>query len=353
MAKVINFSEKEMLRIKAHAELQGELTAMTDTEMMSLLDRSPSFNANFNNTKSTIELRGTKVFVKKLHLSKLETVPTYFTSTSNMFELPLSLQYDMCSPGAGAWRELLAATMATNWVLASECPNFPMMYYWRVLPRDRRDDIDQATVEEVKQAVRRFSDAEGLANRYELLMGAEHDVVLFMEHIPSNLREWLLANPQSRDAAAESIFSSIDAQLAKITQYIREHGMLHLACHFDNILTDGEQLFLADFRHSICTQFELTPSEMSFYKRHERFDELYMQAYLVNTILASEFTVKDWYSGEKIEKLELYLAGASGVLPPYLDKLVHYYKKSTTTMNDFFLRYHQSKEARFHANARP
>ncbi|MEV0335229.1 hypothetical protein [Nocardia sp. NPDC050717] len=42
--------------------------------------------------------------------------------------------YGVGGPAFGAWRELAAHVMTTNWVLTGEFAGFPVMYHWRILP---------------------------------------------------------------------------------------------------------------------------------------------------------------------------------------------------------------------------
>ena len=86
-----------------------------------------------------ISIDDTSVFVKKVPLTDLEQLPQHFMSTANLFNLPLGYQYGIGSAGIGsagfgAWRELAAHIMTTNWVITGECANFPIMYHWRILP---------------------------------------------------------------------------------------------------------------------------------------------------------------------------------------------------------------------------
>jgi hypothetical protein len=81
-----------------------------------------------------ISIEDTPVFVKKVPLTDLEQLPQHFMSTKNLFDLPLGYQYGVGSAGFGAWRELATHVMTTNWVITSECANFPIMYHWRILP---------------------------------------------------------------------------------------------------------------------------------------------------------------------------------------------------------------------------
>jgi hypothetical protein len=61
-------------------------------------------------------------------------LPEHARSTANLFGLPTFCQYGVGGPAFGAWRELAAHTMTTNWVLGGQYQGFPMMYHWRVLP---------------------------------------------------------------------------------------------------------------------------------------------------------------------------------------------------------------------------
>lgn len=55
-------------------------------------------------------------------------------------------QYGVGSTGFGAWRELAAHVMTTNWVITGQCPNFPIMYHWRIL-----EDTDSKIISDEEQ----------------------------------------------------------------------------------------------------------------------------------------------------------------------------------------------------------
>ena len=42
--------------------------------------------------------------------------------------------------------------------------------------------------------------------------------------------------------------------------------MLHFDLHRHNVLTDGEQLYVADFGLAICADFDLAPAERAFFE---------------------------------------------------------------------------------------
>ena len=74
---------------------------------------------------------GVQVFVKKVPLTELERRSEHVMSTANLFGLPAFYQYPLGSAGFGAWRELAAHVMTTNWVLAGGYQGFPLLFGWR------------------------------------------------------------------------------------------------------------------------------------------------------------------------------------------------------------------------------
>ena len=98
-------------------------------------------------TSLQIEIDNTPVFVKKVPLTDLELQTENYMSTANIFNLPMCYQYGIGSAGFGAWRELAAHVMTTNWVITGGCPNFPIMYHWRILK-----DVDNKIISDEEQA---------------------------------------------------------------------------------------------------------------------------------------------------------------------------------------------------------
>lgn len=134
---------------------------------------------------------GTPVFVKLLPLSELELRQENGLSTANLFELPGYFQYGIGSAGFGAWRELAAQQMASDWVRSEACASFPLLHHWRVLPGlggvPRSDEAQQyfakgsLDIPGTRQVRRRFA----------ALDDAPAQLALFIEWFPANLRDWL------------------------------------------------------------------------------------------------------------------------------------------------------------------
>ncbi len=84
--------------------------------------------------------------MKKVPITDLELQAENYMSTTNIFNLPMCCQYGIGSAGFESWRELAAHIMTTNWVITGQCPNFPMMYHWRIVK-----DTDSKSISDEEQ----------------------------------------------------------------------------------------------------------------------------------------------------------------------------------------------------------
>lgn len=121
-------------RLETYERISKELKNMSDKMLSDLLHQAAPMHSGIGGTSATLTLEGTKVFVKKIALTDLERKSEHFLSTANLFDLPLFYQYGVGSKGFGAWRELATHLMTSKWVILENCPNFPILYHWRILP---------------------------------------------------------------------------------------------------------------------------------------------------------------------------------------------------------------------------
>jgi hypothetical protein len=193
-----------------------------------------------------LDIAGAPVFVKRIPLTDMERDHDNFMSTANLFGLPAFCQYGVAavgSPGFGAWRELAANTMTTNWVLAKQSEAFPLMYHWRVLPGAAPLAEELADIERV---VAYWGGSAAVRRRLHDLGQASASVVLLLEYIPDNLHGWLAkqlaAGPEAAASACAMVQRCLRADIARMNA----NGLLHFDAHFRNVLTDGHRLYLAD-----------------------------------------------------------------------------------------------------------
>lgn len=254
-------------RLCDYSAISTELALFNDQRLMLLLDNAEHHGKSIGGKTALLEISGKKVFVKKIKLTDIERQPENVMSTANIFNLPLYYQYGVGSTGFGVWRELSAHIMSANWVIAGECPNFPLMYHWRILPSPMIKPSIEET-QKLEQEVAYWNKSSAIHQRLHAIQNASAEIVLFLEYFPENVYQWLGKELIKDSQSAESACTMIDSNLRAIITFINSRGLIHFDAHVWNILTDGKQLYLSDFGLALSSQFELTDEERVFYKRH-------------------------------------------------------------------------------------
>lgn len=110
-------------RPAVHGAVATALALCSDRELHDLVEGAEPLGSGIGGTVALLDIGGTPVFVKRVPLTDLERQPENVRSTANLFGLPAFFHYGVGvigGPGFGAWRELAAHTMTTNWVLRSK-----------------------------------------------------------------------------------------------------------------------------------------------------------------------------------------------------------------------------------------
>lgn len=318
-------------RAKTFYTLSSRLNLMSDEQLSELLVGEKKRSNWGENMR--IEVDGTPVFVKFVPLTDLERKPENMRSTRNLFGLPPYLQYGVGSPGFGVWRELDAHIMTTDWVLSGACPNFPLLYHWRVLPAESNKDDEterNLKITKIKNVTKTWDDAPGVRNRLEALDNATAHVVLFLEYIPELVPTLLTKAFETGDAAAETAVKMVFSNLVNICNFMREHDFLHFDLNFHNMLTDGKQVYLTDFGLATSLKFELSNEEQEFFRQH-RSDDMYRAiGGILSRIIQEPLRVQGKRMSEE-EYTEILRAFADGktdeTLPPFFQELLSRYAK--------------------------
>jgi len=271
-------------RLGVHSEVSTSLALCGDHELGELVATAKPLGTGIGGRSALLDVGGTPVFVKRVPLTDLERLPENARSTANVFGLPAFCQYGIGGPGFGVWRELAVHSMTTNWVLAGQFGGFPLMYHWRVLP----DTVQPLPGElaDVERVVAYWEGSRQVRRRIEELRGATASVALFLEYIPHTLHDWWGTRLQEKpeDLAA---YSMVEEGLEAGVSFMNARGLLHFDAHFQNILTDGRQLFFADYGLSLSTRFQLSRKEADFFDLHAGFDRSYTKSYLVNWLVTA------------------------------------------------------------------
>ncbi|MFJ9904362.1 protein kinase family protein [Streptomyces sp. NPDC101152] len=227
--------------------------------------------------------------MKRVPLTDVELLPEHVRSTANLFGLPAFCQYGVGGPGPigpsfGAWRELAAHTMTTNWVPGGRYQGFPLMYHWRVLPDTT---VLSGELPDVEPAVDYWGGGPEVRPHIEALQQSSASLALFLEYIPQTLDEWLFGQVQAGEESADRACSLVEGELEAGTSFMNARGLLHFDAHFQNILFDGRRLYFADYGLALSSRFDLSPCETSFFELHRTYDHCYTRSWLVNRLITA------------------------------------------------------------------
>ncbi|WUS98432.1 protein kinase family protein [Streptomyces sp. NBC_00708] len=270
-------------RLAAHGAASTALALRSDRGLRELLATGTPLGSGIGGRTVLLDVEGTPVFVKQVRLTDLERRPEHLHSTANLFGLPAYCHYGVGtigSPGFGAWRELAAHTMTTDWVVTGAYGGFPLMYHWRVLT-DSGAPLPEELAD-VDRAVAYWGGGSAVRGRIEGLRDSTASLVLFLEYIPDNLHDWLDVRIGAGGDAAERACARVEDELRAGIAFMNAHGLLHFDAHFQNILTDGHRLYFADYGLAISSRFGLSPDEAAFVGEHGAYDECYAVNHLVN-----------------------------------------------------------------------
>jgi len=267
-------------RLAEYAAVSTRLSLLSDRRLGAAVAAAAPLGSGIGGRSAELDVGGTRVFVKRVPLTDVELRPEHARSTANIFGLPLFYQYGVGSAGFGAWRELAAHVMTTNWVLGNDYPGFPLMYHWRVLP----DSAPEGFTDEfggLDGAVTHWEGSPAVRARLEAIGRSSASLVLFLEYVPHTLAAWLNGQREATGPASPPWLWVEDA-LAHGTAFMSSHGFVHFDAHFANTLTDGRLLYFADFGLALSSGFELSADEAEFHSNHLAYDHCYTASHLLH-----------------------------------------------------------------------
>ena len=266
-------------RLSSYTIVSNKLACLSDKQLEELLKKGTIVSSGYGEN-IVLDIEGIAVFVKKIPLTDLERKPKNIRSTANLFNLPLFYQYGIGSAGFGAWRELAANIITTNWVLTGECENFPIMYHWRVLP-GRMSKVKKSEQRKMlNEFVEYWDNSPAVRARLQALQKASAFVCIFLENIPTTVNDLLNQKIQEGPDEVDIVVKMIEKDLESTTSFMAAHGMYHFDAHFRNILTDGCRLYFADLGLAACSTFDLSSEERSFFELHRSYDQFFTRTML-------------------------------------------------------------------------
>ncbi|WP_327138953.1 serine/threonine protein phosphatase [Nocardia sp. NBC_01327] len=271
---------------------------------------------------------GVQVFAKRIPLTDRELA--HRGSTANLFDLPMFCQYGIGGPSFNAWRELAANIIVTDGVLAGETQSFPMLYHWRVLPGRSPVATEHADIETVVAAQ---GGSPAVRARLEALAVATSSLVLFCEYIPNSMSDLLRDDP-----AAEA--SAVAQQFSEIVTFLSDRQLLHMDGHFENLRTDGKQIYLSDFGLATSPHFDLSPTERDFVECHTAHDADHAAMRLVNWLVTDVCGISAPADGGPVARNECVIRCAAGDIPtgvhPDVAAILTRHAPAAAKMNAFY-----------------
>ncbi|AJP05365.1 hypothetical protein TU94_32080 [Streptomyces cyaneogriseus subsp. noncyanogenus] len=320
-------------RVSAYAAVGSRLSLYGDRQLRQAVAAAPELGTGIGGRSAELEVEGTRVFVKRVPLTDLELRPEHVRSTANLFGLPLFYQYGAGSAGFGAWRELAAHVMTTGWVLENRYAGFPLLYHWRVLPDSPPTGFTDA-FGGVEDAVAHWEGSSAVRRRLEAIGRSSHSLVLFLEHVPHTLAAWLGGHREASrpEAADESVYRWAEDALLEGTRFMSARGLVHFDAHFANLLTDGRQVYFADFGLASSRDFQLSADEAAFLSDHLVYDRSYAPSHLLRHHLPDDVRggadhgtfLREWVDGRRPD----------GV-PPGLRAIIDRHAPHAVVLDDF------------------
>ncbi|MFI5300109.1 MAG: protein kinase family protein [Polyangiales bacterium] len=285
-------SEPTRARCARHDRLSRAFARASEDRLRELLARAPVQASSLGGETRVVALDGARVFAKSIPLTDLERLPHHRHSTANLFVLPLHYQYGIGSVGFGAWRELSAHRMASEWVARGECTQLPLLHHWRLLRRDARAPTS-ARLEELETSVARWGGSAAIRSRLQARLAASADLVLFLEYFPITLDDAYRTQVGRDDADGLRFVDATERDLTATMGFLNRHGLLHFDAHFGNVVTDGARPFVTDFGLALSDRFELSDDERAFHRRHRDYDRALLSANLVAWALPASVSLEE------------------------------------------------------------
>lgn len=331
-------------RAAESSAVSRSLMQMGDAQLRSALAAAQPLAAGIGGCTSKLSVAEVEVFVKRVPLTDLERQPGNDRSTANIFELPAHFHYGVGSAGSGAWRELAVHKWASDWVLAGESEQFPLLHHCAVLDEEQADSLSAASRDTIANAVAFWHGDDAVYRRLLAMSQASSGLYLFLEYVPQNLAEWLTDRLSEGPDVLDAVCEKVAADLIAAVSCMSNHGLRHFDAHLRNVLTDGLRLYVADFGLALSSRFELTSNELWFLNEHQDHDLAYVLRELVNWLV--EAFAEDgacWTDATaRNDLVRLFAQGRNPVgLPPRAATIVRRFAPVANVMNDFYWQLHR------------
>lgn len=316
--------------------ISNKLSSLNNNELSNLINNANTTHSGIGGKSQRLTIDGIPIFIKRVPLSEIELQARH--STANIFALPLYCQYGIGSPGFSAWRELSSHTMANNWAASQQCPNFPLLYHWRIFPKLETTSLNVDEWGDMETYLKYWDNSPALRKRVEGINNSACEIVLFLEYVPETLSSWLGTKLKADENTMQQALNFVEKNLDATNIFMSEQGFIHFDAHFDNILTDGKKLYFSDFGLAMSNQFDLSAKELEFFNIHiNNYDRNHASLYLVHSVITNLFGKENWR-----QKLKAYLQGAKMNMPKPCAQVIDKHGRTAQAMDEFLQELKQS-----------
>jgi hypothetical protein len=329
-------------RAERHRAVSAALASWSDEKLISAVAAGDRKAVGIGGSTASIDVNGVPVFVKLVRLTHLEAQPEHVRCTANLFDLPSWYQYGVGSVGFGAWRELRAHELATEWVLDGTCPNFPLLHHSRLLPDWPAAAPGDEGADDIEEAVRFWGNSPAVRRRLQALANASATLVLVTEYLPDTLHAGLTTKLAGDEVSATTACLRVEEQLLDAVRCMGTHQLSHFDAHFHNVLADDQRIYVADFGLAASRRFEITTAERQFLERTADHDLAYVVTQLVNTVVAA-LGVADGPAERNAYLRRCAREGEAPGLTTALAEVVRRYAPVATVINEFYWKLHDGK----------
>lgn len=325
-------------RIEKFAKVAKTLSSVSDEHIIHTLENAKPLHKGIGGHSHLIYIDKIPVFVKKIPVADREALPPNYMSTANIFDLPLCYQYGVGSAGFSAWRELNTHIFTNQWAVTGKCPNFPLLYAWRLLPANPAD-IDTSYWGDLNEYTQYWDNSNKIRKRIDEMNTASSQLILFLEFIPETLHQWLQDKMMKDEREASSALSFVNESLKRTNDFMKSNGLIHFDAHFANILTDGKEVYFTDFGLALSSNFQLSPEEQDFFAHHINYDEACSSVNFLHCIVTSLFGEDEW-----IAQLRKIISGELTV-QPFVRDIINDHAELALIMDQFFTKLRKSSKS--------
>ncbi len=327
-------------RIDAYPRIAHFLGSLKDDELIHLIQGGNRAHQGIGGSSSCVDTSHGRVFFKQVPLTDLELSLEYKGSTANVFKLPLHYQYGVGSAGFGAWRELESHLSATDWVLEGHCPNFPLLYHWRVLANEGLD-TPPSYWDNVDDYCQYWDNSAQIKQRVMALQESSYHILLCLEYIPCHLYAWLSDKLKRQDDTTDQALEFVERSLLSTVDFMQRNHMIHFDAHFENLLTDGELIYFSDFGLALSKEFQLNAHELEFFNQHSQYDEASIGVNLMHTLVSSKLAQDKYNLPDALKTIQSRDLGYSDLQLGMIDK----YTDIALLMDNFYVNLQQTSKS--------